>query len=254
MIKAMQQIVEYCAAFADALETGVDKFTRAVPVYTQQQLKVEARKRLNSTAQHYIDHTKVSMKDYVLVVTLDKDDWLTKALENGTGAFSMKDMLARSPKAKISKDGFRYMSIPMGKTKDAKSGTEKGQEFQKRINDALQQPKYGIRKLKTLMTGQVVETQQVLTTDPMLRGFYRTRMFEDAGAYHTAKGRQWQHVLFRTMSENPASLSQWEHPGIKPANILRAVDRWLDQNLEPLLESFLEAEVRAVNERIKIGE
>lgn len=246
--------IEYLVAYGDGLKAGVDKFVRAVPIYTQQQIRAEAKKRLNSTAEHYVSHTKVKLEENVLLVQLDRDDWLVKALESGIGAFGMKEKTLNSPKARISKAGYRYMTIPIGKQKGGQSGTEKGQEFQKRINEVLQSPKFGLRRLKTLMNGQIVESQQVLTDDPVLKGFYRTRMFEDSSTYHSnKKSAKWQYVLFRTMSENPASLSQWEHPGIKPAHILRAVERWLDQSLEPLLESFIEAEIKAVNERMKTG-
>lgn len=252
-MKELIKQIEYMRNVANAITTGVDKFVRSVPIYTKQQLKAETRKRLNTTADHYMAHSKVKLTDYILVVQLDKEDWLTQALESGVGAFDMKKML-NSGRARTSKEGFRYMSIPMGKSKDATPGTEKGQEFQKKINEVLSAPKFGMRKLNTLMNGTVVESQQILTNDPMIKGLYRTRAFESAEVYHSGRKKPaWQHVMFRTMSENPMSRSQWEHPGIKPANILRAVNTWLDLNLEPLLNSFVEAEIKAVTDSTKIG-
>lgn len=252
-MKELLAQIEYMRNIANAISTGVEKFVRSVPLYTKQQLKAETRKRLNTTADHFTAHTKVKLTDYVLIVQLDRDDWLTNALESGVGAFDMKKML-KSNRAKTSKAGFRYMSIPIGKSKDATPGTEKGREFQKKINEVLAAPKFGMRKLSTLMNGTVVESQQILTSDPMIKGLYRTRQFESAEAYHSGRKKPaWQHVMFRTMSENPMSLSKWEHPGIKPANILRAVNTWLDLNLEPLLESFVAAEVKAVKDSTKMG-
>ena len=246
--------LEYIKNVADAMTNGIDKFIQSVPIYTKQQLKAETRKRLNTTADHYLGHVKVKLTDYILIVELDRDDWLVNALESGVGAFDMKKMLSTSRSANMSKAGYRYMSIPMGKKKGGTSGTEKGQEFQKKINDVLEAPKYGMRKLKTLMNGSVVESQQVLTSDPMMKGLYRTRQFDSPEAYHSGKKKpDWQHVMFRTMSENPLSRSKFEHPGIKPANIMRAVNNWLAQNLGPLLESFVEAEVNSVNDRTKSG-
>jgi hypothetical protein len=101
------------------------------------------------------------------------------------------------------------------------------------------------------MDGTIIESQKILTDDPMLQGFYRTRRFDSPEAYHGKARPPWQHVLFRTMSENPLSASQWNHPGIQPAHILRAVDRWLNQNLSNLLDSFIDAEINAINERMK---
>jgi hypothetical protein len=255
-MKEILKLVEYLTNYGQALERGVDRFVRAVPLYTKQQLKAEAKKRLNSTADHYIEHASVKLTDYILIVQLDPEDWLVNALEAGIGAFDMKQKMLQSKKAKVSKKGFRYMAIPIGKEKGGTGGsTEKGQEFQKRINDVLAQPKFGVKRLKTLMTGAVVESQQVLTDDPLVQGLYRTRQFESAEAYHGGKKKpRWQHVMFRMMSENPASRAQWEHPGIKPAQILRAVDRWLANSIEPLLESFIDSEIAALNSRMGLGQ
>lgn len=252
IMKELLKIVEQMNNYAEALNRGVDKFIRAVPIYTKQQLKAETNKRLNSTADHFLDHAKVKMSNYILIVELDQDDWLTMALESGIGAFDMKAKMLASAKSKVSKKGYRYRVIPLGKQKGADGGsTEKGQEFQKKINEVLDKPKFGIKKLKTLMTGAIQESQQILTDDPMVKGLYRTRKFESAAAYHGGKSKpRWDHVMFRVMSENPEARGQWIHPGIKPANILRAVDTWLGQNLEPLLESFLDAEISSIASRL----
>lgn len=238
--------IEFLTNYVTALETGVNKFAEALPLLTEQHIRKTARTRLNSTFGHYMSKVKVKMEDYILVVELDKEDWLANALEEGIDAWSMKQTHLRSPKAKTSKAGYRFMNIPIGVDKNKTPGTDKGKELQKKINAALNQTKVGIVKLKVLQGGKVQETQEIKTGDPSFGGLYRTRIRDSVNDLtdRSKRAPNWQYVLFRTMSENPESVSKWEHPGIKPANIFRSTDRWLAENIEPLLESFIEEELQ----------
>jgi hypothetical protein len=238
--------IEFLTNYVTALETGVNKFAEALPLLTEQHIRKTAKTRLNSTFGHYMSKVKVNMNDFILVVELDKDDWLANAIEEGVDGWNMKQTHLRSPKAKTSKAGYKFMSIPIGAQKDKVQGTDKGKEIQKKINDALNNTKVGIVKLKMLQGGKVQETQEVKTGDPSFGGLYRTRIRDsvDDLTDRSKRAPNWQYVLFRTMSENPASMSKWEHPGIKPANIFRSTDRWLAENIEPLLESFIQEELQ----------
>ena len=250
----MQEIVkeiEYLTAYVQAVQSGLDKFQSMLPLLVKQEIKSQAKRKLNATFDQYMDSVKIKYSNFLLVVELDREDWLSNAVESGTGSFDLKNMLQTSKKTKTSKLGYKYMRIPMGKQKNGKPGTDKGKEFQDKINQVLMKPKYGISKLKNLMSGQVVESQKILSDDPSLQGFYRTRVFESAQEFHSGKKPTWGLVLFRTISENPASKTgaKWIHPGIKPVHILRSTERWLDQSIPNLLNSFIEAEVKAINER-----
>jgi hypothetical protein len=88
-----------------------------------------------------------------------------------------------------------------------------------------------------------VESQQVIHGDPFLQGLHRVRVFDSAQEMATKKNKPWQYMMFRTMSENPLSVSKWEHPGIEEKRIMRTVDRWLEQNMDTLLDSYIKAEV-----------
>lgn len=240
-------------AHIEAVQSGLAKFLEMAPIMVNQHIALEAKRKLHGTADHYKSHVSVKMTDAVLVVELDKDDWLTNALETGVGAFDLKAMLKTSPKAKISKKGFRYMSIPIGHDKNGKPGTEKGQDFQKKINDVLASPKVGMTKLKTMLNGKVIESQKIQNDDPQLQGFYRTRMFDSAADYYAGNRKpKWSFVLFRTISENPESKTgaTWQHPGIKPVNIMRSTETWIEQSLPGLLESFIDIEIKALEGKL----
>lgn len=255
----MQEIlktIQYVQAYLQAIGDGLEKFTISVPYYVRQQINLEARRKLDSTAQHYKDAVSVRVVDSVLVVELDKDDWLANAVESGVGQFDMKKGLLASQKARRGKSGYKYIRIPMEKKKKAIDGTksDKSEDFQAKINQVLMKPKVGLSKFKIMMDGKVAESQKITTDDPALQGFYRTRMHENAQAAYSKKSKgTWQYVLFRTISENPKSKTgaTWQHPGIKPVNIMRSTEAWIEQSLPALLDSFIETEVKAIEGRMK---
>jgi hypothetical protein len=247
-------MVERLSAVADAMVAGVEKFVASVPVYTRQQFATEARRSLNSSRDNYMSALSVKMNSHVLVVELDRSNWLANAVESGIGPFDMKEGILKGKNAKVSKKGYRYASIPIGKDKNSSGGsTEKGQDFQKKINEVLSnKPNYGISKYKQLMTGPVIESQKIMNNDPQLQGFYRTRQFDNREAATSKKSRpSWQLILFRTVSENPESKALWQHPGVTPKHLMRRVDRWLNENLGELLNSYIDAEVKSAMERLK---
>jgi hypothetical protein len=247
--------IEYLKNYGKALEDGVNKFVDALPVFTKQQIRRKAKIKLNSTFDSYMESVNIKMRDYVLIVELDQSNWIANAVESGVGQFDMKEGHLKSPKAKRSKAGYRYMRVPIGIQKDGKgSSTDSGKEFQKKINEVLMKPRYGVRKLKMLMNGSLQETQAVVSADPALQGMYRTRQFESSEDYHSGnKKPKWEFILFRTISENPMAQGKWQHPGIKPVHILKDTERWLESSVETLLDGFIEAEIATINQKITDG-
>lgn len=245
----IQKLVEFMQGYAKAIESGVNAFAKTLPVLINQDIRTRANRKLDSTKDEFLSAVNVKFNEYVLVVELDKDNWIANAVESGIGQFDMRDGLLSSPKAKRSKKGYRYMSIPMGKKKDAKpADNDKSREYQKRINDVLAKPKFGTQVMSQHRDGRVFERQEVLTNDPMVKGLYRTRQYESSNQFFSgAKKPNWQYVLFRTISDNPLSKADWKHPGIQPAHIFRDTEQWLNSNAENLLNSFIEDELKALN-------
>lgn len=253
----MLKTLQYIQAYIQAIQDGVEKFAISAPYYVRQHINLETKRKLNTTANHYKDHVSVKMVDTVLVVELDRDDWLTNALESGVGQFDMKRGLLNSPKARRGKKGFKFIRVPLKGNRRPidPEKSEKSQDFQAKLNKVLMKPKTGLSQLKILMDGRVAESQKIVTDDPQLQGFYRTRMFENANDYYSKKSKpQWEYVLFRTVSENPESKTgaTWQHPGIKPVNIMRSTETWIEQTFPHLLDSFVEAEIKALDGRMKV--
>jgi len=242
---------EFIQNYATAIQSGFEKFVQSSPFFAKQHIERQARKKLNSTRDQYLEAVKTKLVDNCLIIELDPDSWIANAVESGADAFNMKKGMLKSGKAKMSKAGYRYMVVPIGKKKDAPGGkTEKSQDFQQRVNQALGNNKLGLKRLKAMVSGQIVESQQVMSDDPGLGGLYRFRTFESAEAYHSGKKPQWQHVLFRVISENPLAKGKWDHPGIQPVHIFRDTERFLMQNLPTMLDGFLEAEVKKIVNRL----
>lgn len=244
------KMAEYTSNYVAALKRGLDKCAGMLPTLVNQHINKLAGERLNTTKETFLSAVQTNMTNYLLVVTLDDENWLANAVESGADPFNMKTTHLKSPKAKMGKPdkygiSYKYLRIPIGKKKDGTGGkTEKSQEFQKKINEVMLKPQFGLSRLKTMMDGSVSESQQVLTSDPDLQGLYRVRKFANPEEYHEGnKKPQWNLILFRTMSENPFSKGQWDHPGITPANIFRDTNMWLYANIDNILDTFLENEI-----------
>lgn len=244
LLKAINALCEY----AKAVDRGVKKFAHALPIFTRQHMEQEANNKLKSSKESFKSALKISMTDYVLVVELDKDSWLANAVESGVSPFSMKPGLINSKNAKISKKGYKYAHIPIGKDKDNPGGTDKSKFYQQRIQEVMLDPKFGISQLK-MQVGEssVIESQKVITSDPHLQGLYRTRVHSSVSAFQSGKSKpKWGLVMFRTVSDNPESLANWDHPGIEPKHIFRSTERWLYEVIDSMLESFIQEEVKNI--------
>lgn len=245
MAGELLKTIEFLKAYIEALDTGVNKFVDTVPLLVKQQINTLAKRRLNSSYENYMSAVKVRLDDYVLLVELDQDNWLANAVEQGVAAFDMKEKMLNGPKARINKKGQRFNIIPISKEKDGKgNNTDKSQDIQKRINEVLKKPKLGPSQLKVGNNGQLRQSQKILSDDPKLSGFYRTRTFESTAQYYEGKSKpKWGYVMFRIVSENSPPES-WQHPGLEAVGIFKTTQNWLDTNLESLLEGFLEAELK----------
>lgn len=240
-------LAEFLKNYANAIDIGFNKFVQSSPVFVKQHIEKLAKRKLSSTRDAYIEAVKSKLSKNVLVVELDRESWIANAVESGISDFDMKAGHLKSPKAKMSKKGYRYMVIPIGKDPSISPKTEKGQEFQQKVKQALAQKKFGIKKLKADVNGGVFETQEVLS-DVGLDGFYRYRKFESIDSYHQNKNKkqQWQYVLFRVMSENPESKSKWQHPGIQPVHIFKETERFFNENATKMIEGFIDAEIEKI--------
>lgn len=248
------KMAQYVEDYVDGIQRGFDKFVNMLPIMTQQHMRGLADERLHTTKSTFMGALDINVKDYLLVVELDEDDWLANAVETGADAFNMKETHLKSDKAKLSKPdkngiSYRYMRIPIGKQKNGHpGGTEKSQALQAKINQVMQKPNLGAKRLKSMPDGSLVVSQPVMSSDPDLSGLYQVKKYTNAFDYNAKKPVKGNLVMFRTISNNPLSKSDWEHPGIKPANIFRDTEAWLKNNIDGMLDMFIANELDKLKE------
>lgn len=248
----MNDVFEKMRQLKDALQVGLDKTVATFPIIVRQQIEQKAKRKLKTSLHEYLDNVNVGYDGMVLIIDINRDSWLANAVELGVSAFDIKKGMFESPKAKVGKKGQKYMHIPMQKDvhlKPEDMGTEKSQEYQRIIQHVMQKPKFGASKNKMQHDGSILQTQKLITDEPMLQGFYRFRKLQSAEQLHgnKSKGVPFQHVMFRTVSESPSKTgAEWNHPGINPAHILKSLEPELPDLFNSLLYGNLNEEIKFI--------
>jgi len=249
MMANLVQMVEDLKAYVNAITAGVDRSIHMLPIIARQKIAAKAKGKLNSTYDNYMNAVSSKIHDNILIIEIDKDNWLANATESGMSAYDMKEGLLNGKNAKISKKGHRYASVPMGKNKNtepSRMGTPKQEEYQRIIQKVMNKPKYGKQRLKHNQDGSLTESQQVVSNE--IKGLYRIRKHKSAKDFFSGNSKgKYGLVMFRTVSENGSLTgATWEHPGIKPANILKQLEKELPEIFEVLLETNIEAELKGL--------
>lgn len=246
MTTNLGDIVEYFEAYLDALQSAVDKAIISTPLLVRQEFAAQARKNLKTSMEEYMASLDIKLLDTVVVVDLDKTSWLANAVEDGTDSWNMKETHLNGPNVKYSKKGHKYIRIPLPAYKDKGpiAGTDKAQSLQEKINAALKDPSFSLPKISQNRDGSLMVVERLITADPALKGMIRTSSFGSADDLAGGKRpRNVQYTLFKTMSQNPTSLSQWIHPGIRSRKLFPKVQTWAEITLTDLLTDIIKTEM-----------
>lgn len=260
-------IADFISSYVGALQAALTKTAMIMPGLARQHIETLAKNKLSSSMDEYIGALDVRVENFVLIMEIDPDNWLACAVEDGVRGWDMTEShLKNSKKAKMSKEGYRYMHVPIKKEAGGKAGpSEKSKEIQKKINEVMKRPQVQLNKFgmssNKLMTnlggkmvagvhsgGSVTQMQQLdVGGDPDISGLYRSRVFSSSEEYHQKMANKkglpkWQLVMFRTISENPKS-KHWFHPGLQGVNILKETDQWLNIIIEAELERQIKLEM-----------
>lgn len=98
----------------EAINAMLDNVAKGLAAAYANQLELEASQSLHQTRRRYINAIKLvdSGKCEGTVMLDYSKDKLIQMLEEGSGPFDMKPYFLGSPKAKIGKNGGRYLTIP----------------------------------------------------------------------------------------------------------------------------------------------
>jgi hypothetical protein len=244
---------------------------RSVALSAEAQAKRMASMRLSGTAQMYIDALKFSKQgDGVYMLILGAE---ASHLEEGYPSFDMLAAgLARGPKSKVSKEGYRYVTIPFEHKQAAAtpghpehgSPVQIGQEQETTRGSLAADLKYAIQTANNAlkMERRAVRTAggapvvgKAWTMTPTSGGYSFKDVLGNIGqsrdigvspllsgltAYQRIDraGRvQKGYVTFRTASEKYQG-QKWIHPGFDGIHVFRDLEQWVKTELDSMLREI----------------
>jgi hypothetical protein len=171
--------------------------------------------------------------------------------EFGMEAFDMKSVRPGwlgGRKAKTAKDGHKYITIPFrhsefGMPYTGRAAAIAAPTLKSQLRDAVRT--YGLNRMMRLGSGRIIEgpvrrIPRGAPVHPYLQGLTRVQKGYSSS---TPRGRQRgssQLMTWRVMSEKSPPES-WRHPGLTAANILPEVERFVDNQLDKILDVILGA-------------
>jgi hypothetical protein len=231
---------------------------------TKEHVVEQAGVKLHTRRQMFVEHLTVfplDKEDNVWVLNLDKK---YRWIDDGMDEHEMIDDLLKSPKAKTSKDGSRYLSVPFdhspGKGKTGTTPAQKtlvdtirkelktrGIPFGKIERGPDGKPLLGnlhnvdITK-EPVKTGQgpgqgkgpVGEVRQGPTGIPFLQGIRVSQT--SVKDRNTGKESVKRSIMtFRTVSSKHKGTGRWVHPGLEAKNMLEEGALWAAEQWKRLI-------------------
>lgn len=238
-----------------AIEAAVKKAGKDLAAMTYAHAVEEANKRLNTRRQMFIDGLSFFESEGVWVVNLDaKVRWI----DSGLSEHNMLQDLLKSKKAKRAADGSTYLvvpfqhnkgptqmtpaqanlldtikrelknrSIPYGKVERNSDGTPKlGKLHSFDITKAPIKTSHGPGQGK----GPIGEVKQGPTGIPLLKGvsIYQKKVKDKKGVESVKRSI----MTFRVASSKQTGTGRWDHPGLKPVNIMDDAAKWAVEQWE----------------------
>lgn len=226
----------------------IEKLSEETIAKAKSQIKVLASQTYGMVIEKASSMLKSRRKDYVAAVGLKKihsskneeiwavtlgrsADWI----ENGKEAKNMLQDFLKSPKAKVAKDGSRYLTIPFEHSKNPSemSAAElrianyvKSQLKQHRLDRTIKQNgKPVIGRAATIdLTGPRAPVSK--EGKPLLQGL---TIYQHEVKGKSGKTRIKRDVMtFRIASDKQVGKGLWDHPGLKGAKIFDQVEKEID--------------------------
>ncbi len=165
-------------------------------------------------------------------------DWIEKGME----PHDLHDALLRSPKARVSKDGKRYVVVPF---EHSRAGPSPRPAAANSLGDALRaalkRERVSATKITKMADGKPVLglVRRLHVTDGPLAASGRP-ILQGLGIYQRPAGEKVSRsaMTFRVISEGSPG---WRHPGIKPANIMKEAGEWAAEQWEKIVDDELAA-------------
>jgi hypothetical protein len=236
-------------AMIQSISTAVGGLARAAQDHwislAQTKLKSSRADYINGLRQAESYRQRVTASTQSFEITLVGR--MPNNFEFGMPSFDMKSVRPGwlgGAKARRAKDGSFYTVIPFRHSTSSETNLDytgkaraisSPSSLKSQLRSAVKE--YGLDRMVKTATGQVVKgavskIPNKAPVHPYLQGVTRIQNTKRGG------GGQSQLMSFRVMSEN-SDPSSWIHPGIRPANLLPEVEKWVDNQLDRILETIL---------------
>lgn len=218
-------------AFSGVDEKGLndimDYTVKEITARFAQEWENEANRTLKSSRAEYISNINVVDEGFAkgaVVLT----GWLPNAVESGIPSFDEKSGFFNSPKAKISKEGHKYLTIPFaagvpGSLAENFNGGIMPQEVHDIVSERNEDEplqKYDLKNLPAKMREPQKKTIKLPESKSFKEYQHKHSIYEGLTKKKDNRTGQNSYVSFRRVSENTASYEyNFIHPGITAYNL-----------------------------------
>lgn len=216
----------------------IKKIKDALGVAARNEWIAVAGEELKSTSRDYIGGIQQPeiTKSGVMVQLLGV---LPNMVEQGWAPHDLRATVLRSPKAKTSKEGHKYMAIPFRHGTPGTTGRNVGREMPKAIHKVARHlaPHMAVggvtvKGQRLQVGGKMSKAAKAILTKKE-RSWHSASIYlgmirkaETQGTKGTARAATTGYSTFRTISENVRKAEQhWMHPGIRARRIATKVQR-----------------------------
>lgn len=234
--------------------------------YSVQEVASEFARLVEQNANNELSSSRRKYKDNIIVgeegrfaATVSLVGWLPNAVESGMGAFDMKSHFRNSDKAKRSKSGGWYLTIPFrGATSDALGESDLFQfKIPKSVEQVVKSKRQsyptagGGRRSRGLRREEIPNQHQEPKIRPALSNLdtnetfeaytNKTSIFEGLTRQKDSNTGDNVYMSFRRVSDKSEPES-WIHPGIQAYNLFDKAEQELNipNTIGDAIDGFLE--------------
>lgn len=226
------------------IDASVRDAAKMLAVQTHAHVVEQASQKLRTRLKMFLDGLQYRETDNVYSIVVPAN---IRWIEDGMPAHSMLPGLLRSPKAKMSKDGHRYIVVPFNHSKGPSQQTPFANSITQLMKQQLKKkgiPYKGIEKdssgkplIGALHRLNLGGPKRDHWSAPALQGL---TIYQNKGA---KGGVKREAMTFRVASDRHAGTGKWEHPGLEGKGFLDeafhwAQNEWESRILPELLERF----------------
>jgi hypothetical protein len=198
-----------------------------------------ANEKLHSRREAYVKALRFEeVQPGLWVITVPSE---TMWIEEGMEAHNMLDDLLKSPKAKMSADGSKYLVIPFKHDKGPTQQTDHArgvtqmlkQELKKRgvPYKKIEKGSDGKPKLGLIHSLNLGGEKRAHWTSPILNGVRIYQHMSKGGGQSVSRSV----MTFRIASSKQAGTGKWDHPGTAGAKLLDEAFTWCQQEWETVV-------------------